>query len=92
MQITKQVGSKIDSVFLKQQHGRTATRSIQTFRTAFVQEHTSLNGTRVEILRCAIALNNITDHKGHDFDHRNQTSPRAADHVRVDNGYDSLVL
>lgn len=46
----------------------------------------------IEILRFAIALDDITDHKSHHFDHRNQTDPGTTIRVGINNGDHSFLF
>jgi len=81
---------EIDPVFLKEQHSRAAARPIQTLGITFALGTYLSEPCEDRDTAFAITLEDITDHKGHHFDHRNQTDPGTAIRVGIDNGHPLL--
>ena len=77
---------------MKQQYRGATSRAEQTLGTTPLEKHPSPSGLRVFVFRFAVALGDITDHEGDDFDHRDPSDTRAAGDVGVDHSHHPFVL
>ena len=79
-------------VFLKHKHVGRAAGPVEAFGTALFQKHALHDELRTVVALPAVALHDIADHEGHDFNHGNKPYTRAANNVGIDDGYHTLVF
>ena len=90
--VANEIFGEFHPVLLKQQYRGAASRAEKTFGTTASHKHSDLKRPGVGIFRFAVALDDITDHEGDDFDHGNPSDPRATRDVGVDYRHHSFVL
>jgi hypothetical protein len=92
IQVANEILGKFHAVLLKQQYRGAASGPEETLGITALEKHPDLNWLRVFVFRLAVALDDITDHEGDDFYHRNPSDTRTAADIGVDHGHHSFVL
>lgn len=91
-QIAFQVLAKPDPVFLEEQYIDRTAGAIKTFGLPPPDKEAGGDRGGVVITGFAVALDDIPDHQGHDFDHGHQADAASAGNVRIQDGDEPTVF
>src|ERR1039457_5754202 len=90
--VAKNISGKIYAAFLKYEYISTAAGTVQALWLPLVEKHPLLYLMRSVIFFCAVGLDYMADHQGHNFDHSHQPDTGTTRHITVDYGHHPLVL